>query len=272
MWLRTPIPGKMKQQKRELSPASLRRELKTKFIGHNILYYPVTSSTMDAAKEAVKQGAEEGTIVIADHQTAGRGRFGRQWWAPPDSSILLSIILHPELKELPRLGMAATLAVVQSIEQVTGLEPAIKWPNDVLIGGKKVSGILIESKIEEETVSYAILGIAVNVNLDPASIPEIAETATSLRQVLKRNVSRLEVLPALLSEFEELYSALRRGEAIDKLWRRRLETIGREVTVKCGSEVWQGYAEAVDDDGNLLLRRPDGSLVTIAAGEVTLRT
>jgi BirA family biotin operon repressor/biotin-[acetyl-CoA-carboxylase] ligase len=167
--------------------------------------------------------------------------------------------------------MAATLAVAQSIEKVTGLKPVIKWPNDVLIGGKKVSGILIESKVQDEAVSYAILGIAVNVNLDPSSNPEISETATSLRQVLKREVSRLEILPALLSEFEELYNALRRGEPIDKLWRHRLETLGREITVKCGSEVWQGYAEAVDDDGNLLLRRPDGSLLTIAAGDVTLR-
>ena len=261
----------MKQQKRELSPASLRRELKTKFIGHNILYYPVTSSTMDAAKEAVKQGAEEGTIVIADHQTAGRGRFGRQWWAPPDSSILLSIILYPKLEELPRLSMAATLAVAQSIEKVTGLKPVIKWPNDVLIEGKKTSGILIESKVQDETVSYAILGIAVNVNLDPTSNPEISETATSLRQVLKREVSRLEILPALLSEFEELYNALRRGEPIDRLWLRQLETLGRDITITCGSEVWQGCAESVDDDGNLLLRRPDGSLLTIAAGDVTLR-
>jgi BirA family biotin operon repressor/biotin-[acetyl-CoA-carboxylase] ligase len=261
----------MKQQERDLLPASLRRELKTKFIGRNILYYPVTSSTMDAAKDAVKQGAEEGTIVIADHQTAGRGRFGRQWWAPPESSILLSIILYPKLEELPRLGMAATLAVAQSIEKVTGLKPVIKWPNDVLIQGKKVSGILIESKVQNEAVSYAILGIAVNVNLDPSSIPEISETATSLRQLLKRKVSRLEILPALLSEFEELYNALRRGEPIDKLWRRRLETIGREITVKCGLEVWQGYAESVDDDGNLLLRCPDGSVKTIVAGEVTLK-
>lgn len=255
----------------DISPASLRRRLKTKFIGHNILYYAVTSSTMDVAKQAIRDGAEEGTIVIADHQTAGRGRLGRTWLSPPDSSILLSIILFPDLEQLPRLTMVACLAVAQSIEKVTGLEPVIKWPNDVLIDGKKVSGVLIESDVQGDTVNYAIVGIALNVNLDPSSIPEISETATSLKQVLGREVSRLQVLESLLGQFEELYQALRRGEPIDKEWRRRLETLGKEVAVRCGGEVKEGYAESVDDEGNLLLRRPDGSLLTIAAGDVTLR-
>ena len=253
----------------ELSPASLRRELRTRLIGQNILYYPATSSTMDVAKQAIREGAAEGTIVIADHQTAGRGRLGREWLSPPDSSILLSIILYPKLEVLPRLTMAACLAVAQSIEKVTGLESTIKWPNDVLIAGRKVSGILIESDVQGDTVNYAIVGIALNVNLDPSSIPEISETATSLKEVLGREVSRLQMLGSLLGEFEALYSAMRRGEPIDREWRRHLETLGKKVAVRCGDEVQEGYAEAVDEDGNLLLRRPDGSLVTIAAGDVT---
>ena len=255
----------------DISPASLRRRLKTKFVGHNILYYPVTSSTMDVAKQAVRDGAAEGTIVIADHQTAGRGRLGRTWLSPPDSSILLSIILYPNLEQLPRLTMAAALAVARSIEKVAGLEPVIKWPNDVLIDGKKVSGVLIESDVQGDTVHYAIVGIALNVNLDPSSIPEISETATSLKQALGREVSRLHVLESLLGELEQLYQALRRGEPIDKEWRRRLETLGKQVAVRCGGEVKEGCAESVDDDGNLLLRLPDSSLLTIAAGDVTLK-
>lgn len=250
---------------------SIVENLRTKFIGQNILYYPVTSSTMDMAKQAIRDSAEEGTIVIADHQTAGRGRLGRTWLSPPDSSILLSIILFPGLEQLPRLTMVACLAVARSIEKVTGLEPVIKWPNDVLIDGKKVSGVLIESDVHGDTVNFAIVGIALNVNLDPSSIPEISDTATSLKQVLGREVSRLQVLESLLGEFEQLYQALRRGEPIDKEWRRRLETLGKEVAVRCGGEVKEGYAESVDDEGNLLLRRPDGSLLTIAAGDVTLR-
>jgi BirA family biotin operon repressor/biotin-[acetyl-CoA-carboxylase] ligase len=260
-----------KMSENELSPTSLRRELRTKLIGRNILYYPTASSTMDMAKRAIKGGAREGTIVIADHQTAGRGRLGREWLSVPDSSILLSVILYPKLEQLPRLTMAACLAVARSIGKVTRLEPTIKWPNDVLIAGRKVSGILIESDVPGEKVNYAIVGIALNVNLDTATIPEISETATSLKQVLGQHISRLKMLLALLVEFEELYQAIRRGEPIDGEWRRRLETLGKKVTVRCGDEVHDGDAEAVDEDGNLIVRRPDGSLVTIAAGDVTLK-
>jgi len=226
---------------------------------------------MDAAKQAIWGGAAEGTVVVADHQTAGRGRLEREWLSPPDSSILLSIILYPKLEQLPRLTMAACLAVAQSIEKVTALQPTIKWPNDVLIGGKKVSGILIESDVPGDNVNYAIVGIALNVNLDPATIPEISETATSLKQMLGSDVSRREMLMVLLGEFETLYIMLRRGEPIDREWRRRLETLGKKVAVRCGDEVHEGDAEGVDEDGNLLLRRPDGSLMTIAAGDVTLK-
>lgn len=254
-----------------LFPDSLRQRLRTKFVGRNVLYYPVTSSTMDVAKQAVKEGVAEGTIVIADQQTAGRGRLGRKWLSPPESSILLSIILYPKLEELPRLNMAACLAVARSIERVTGLKPSIKWPNDVLIEGKKVSGVLMESDVQGDIVRYAIVGLALNVNLDPSSIPEIAETATSLKEALGREVSRLDMLESLLTEFEELYCALRRGEPIESEWRRRLETLGREVTVRSGQDVRVGYAEATDENGNLLLRLRDGRLVTIAAGDVTLR-
>jgi BirA family biotin operon repressor/biotin-[acetyl-CoA-carboxylase] ligase len=256
----------------ELSPDILRRELRTKLIGQDILHYPTTPSTMDAAKQAIKEGAAEGTVIITDHQTAGRGRLGREWLSPPRSSILLSIILYPLLEQLPRLTIAACLAVAQSIEKVTGIESTIKWPNDVLIAGKKVSGILIESDAHGDRVNYAIVGIALNINLDTATIPEISETATSLKQILGREVSRREVLLALLGEFEALYSALRRGEPIDQEWRRRLETLGKKVAVRCGDDVQEGVAEGVDEDGNLLLRHSDGSLVTIAAGDVTLKS
>jgi BirA family biotin operon repressor/biotin-[acetyl-CoA-carboxylase] ligase len=255
----------------DLSPSALSRELKTKTIGCNILYHPKVSSTMDIAKQAAKDGATEGTVVIADHQTAGRGRLNREWLAPPHSSLLLSIILHPEPETLNRLTMVACLAVARSIEKVTGLKPAIKWPNDVLIGGRKVSGILSEADISGDSVSYAIMGIALNVNLDVTAIPEIAETATSLRMELGREVPRQKVLVALLNESDLLYAALRSGEPIHQQWRERLETLGRRVTVRCGDEVQQGYAEDVDEDGNLLLRHNDGSLSTLAAGDVTLR-
>ncbi len=263
--------GLVRVMKKDLTPASVHRGLRTKLIGQSILYYPEATSTMDVAKQAVREGAKEGVVVIAERQTAGRGRLGRAWLAPPESSILLSIILYPTLEQLPQLNMVASLAVAQSIGKVTELKPVIKWPNDVLIQGKKVCGILIESDVQGEAVNFAIVGIGINVNLDPSSLPEVSETASSLGTLVGREVSRLELLQALLGEFEALYSALRRGQPVDELWRRRLDTLGKEVTVKCGAEVMEGLAESADERGNLLLRCPDGRLLTIAASEVTLR-
>ena len=256
----------------ELSPDAIRQGLKTKLIGQSIIHYDTISSTMDAAKQAIQDGAGEGTVVVADHQTAGRGRLDREWLSSPGGSILISIILYPELEMLPRLTMAACLAVARSIEAVTGLQPAIKWPNDVLLEGRKVSGILSESDISGEAVNYAIVGIALNVNLDIEQIPEISDIATSLKQVLGREVSRHQLLVSLLREFEGLYLKLRNGEPIQREWLQRLETLGKNVSVRCGDDVQDGYAESVDEEGNLIIRRPDGNLITFAAGDVTLRT
>jgi BirA family biotin operon repressor/biotin-[acetyl-CoA-carboxylase] ligase len=256
----------------DISSASLRSKLKTRFIGRNILYYPVITSTMDEARVAAAEGAEEGTIVLADEQTAGKGRLKRQWFSPPGDSILLSIILRPELAHLSQLTMVAALAVAQTIEKVTGLGPAIKWPNDVLIEGRKVSGILIESQVQGGQVKCAIVGIGLNVNLDPSALPQTAIPATSLRAATGHEVSRLEVLTSLLQGFEELYQGLRRGEPIHQRWMGRLETLGKKVRVSLGDRVEEGYAESVDERGNLVLRRPDESLVTIVAGDVTLRS
>lgn len=255
----------------QMYSSSLNEYLGTRFVGQKTLYYPVTSSTQDVAKQAVSDGAREGTIVIADHQTAGRGRLGRKWISSPEDSILVSIILYPEIHELRLLNMIAALAVAHSIEKLTDLKPVLKWPNDVLIEGKKVSGALIESDVSGDKVNSAIVGIGLNVNLDPASMAEISQTATSIRQMAGHEVSRLDTLQLLLHEFEQLCLALHHGEPIHQEWQRRLETLGKEVSVRRGNEVWEGRAESVDKEGNLLLRCSDGGLLTVNAGEVTLR-
>ena len=257
--------------KNDLSPETIKPRLHTKLIGRDILYYPSTPSTMDIAKKAASEDAAEGTVIIADHQTAGRGRLDREWLSSPGNSVLVSILLHPDEAALLRLTMIACLAVARSIKKATGLKTAIKWPNDVLIAGKKVSGILCESDVHGKRIEYAVVGIAINVNLDPATMPDISETATSLAKELGREVSRADVLAALLEEFEALYDSLRRGEPVHLEWRRRLETLGKNVTVRCSGQVHEGLAEAVDDEGNLLLREADGNLITITAGDVTLR-
>lgn len=254
----------------DISPDAILQRLTTQFIGRHILYYPTASSTMDVARKSAREGASEGTIVIAEEQTAGRARLGRSWLSPP-GVIAVSIILCPELSQLLRLTMVASLATSRSIEQATRLKSDIKWPNDVLIRGKKVSGILTESALRGYSVDWAVIGIGINVNLDLEAFPEISDIATSLSAELRREVSQLDVLLNLLREIELLYLALRRGEPIHEEWQSHLETLGKMVQVRSGKRVEEGYAESVDSDGSLLLRRSDGSLARFITGEVSLR-
>ena len=253
------------------SAESIYEALNTKLIGRTVLYSPAVPSTMDVAREAVKNGAADGTVIITDHQTAGRGRLGRGWVSPEGVNLTFSIILYPKLEHLARLTLVSCLAIARSIEDITFLETSIKWPNDVQIGGKKVSGVLVESDVAGDKVRSAIIGIAVNVNLDVAQIPEISETATSLKNEIGIPVPRLTMLAALLSEFEKVYKDMRKGEPVQAEWKRRLNTLGKQVTVRCGRNVHKGIAEDVDQDGNLLLRMLDGKLELISAGDVTLK-
>ncbi len=253
-----------------LSPAAITSNLETHFVGQRVIYYPSVVSTMVVAKQEAQQGAVEGTVVIADEQTAGRGRL-RRVWLSPKGNIALSVILYPSVAYLPSLVMLASLAVIHSIEAVTGLKSQVKWPNDVLINGKKVCGVLVESVVRGDIVDYAIIGIGVNVNLRPYDFSEIQTTATSLSDELGRDVSHLNVIRCLLIELERLYLALPAGDSIYQEWRNSLVTLGRRVQVKSGKTIYKGVAESVARDGSLLLRHPDGSLSKIVAGDVTLR-
>jgi len=214
--------------------------------------------------------AERGTVVLAEEQTAGRGRFGRAWVSPAGKNIYLTLLLRPTVDQLRRLSIITPLAVALAIEETTGLTPQIKWPNDVLLSGRKVSGILIETDFSGSEPRYALLGPGVNVNfeIDPAS--EIAGIATSLKQELGADVSREAVLAALLNHLEALYTAPD-PRAVREAWKSRLETLGRDVTLTFRGESFPGHAEDVDDAGNLILRLPDGSHRTFEAGEVSLR-
>lgn len=251
-----------------LSETSITRNLKTRFVGQRVIYYPRVASTMELAKLEAKKGVTEGTVIVAGEQTAGRGRMKRIWLSPK-GSVALSIILHPSISHLPSLIMIASLAVVRSIERVTGLKAEIKWPNDVLIGGKKVCGILIESAVRQKALDYTILGIGININLKTSDFPHLKLVATSLSDELGKNVSRLNLIRQLLLEVERLYLALPAGLIFDE-WRSRLVTLGREVEVSSGEDKYRGIAESVESDGSLYLRQADGSLVKIVAGDATL--
>jgi BirA family biotin operon repressor/biotin-[acetyl-CoA-carboxylase] ligase len=215
----------------EFTPALISKDLGTDFIGQNILCYPTLPSTMDVAEQVAKEGAVEGTIVVAQEQTGGRGRLGRKWISPP-GSLSLSIILRPTPIYLPRLIMVASLAASHSIETVTGLKTQIKWPNDILIRGKKVCGILVRSELRGRGVDFAVMGIGMNVNLHPSAFPEISLIATSLSKERGEEISLLMTVQCLLREVERFYLAAKAEEPLNEEWRQRLETLGKMIRAK----------------------------------------
>jgi BirA family biotin operon repressor/biotin-[acetyl-CoA-carboxylase] ligase len=253
-----------------LSHEMIKRSLTTEFMGQEIVSYESIDSTNEVAKELARQGASQGTLVIAQEQTAGKGRKSRKWHAPPGSSLLISLILYPRLtaSQAPRLTMTSSLAVAHAIEETSGLFVHFKWPNDILLRGKKAGGILCEISISGETLDYAVIGVGLNVNLDVRQIDEIADTATSLSVELGREVSRLELLQALLRYVEKEYRLLQQGESPCERWATRLQLLGQrvEVTTPWGQE--SGQAEGVDADGALILRHDDGTTSSISVGDV----
>ena len=243
--------------------------LNTDFFGKKAIYYPRLESTMDIARQEAQQGTAEGTIVIAGEQTGGRGRAERTWLSPK-GNIALSIVLFPDMSCLPLLVMIASLAVIRSIESVTGLKAWIKWPNDILIGDKKVCGILIENEVKNNKLVYSIIGIGINVNMTP-EVGEISVSATSLRDELGGNVLRTDIIRNLLFEMESMYLMLPDGERIFQEWQDRMVTLGKKVSVNLGKTILEGIAESVDRSGTLFLRHADGSVTEIIVGDVTLR-
>lgn len=227
---------------------------------------------MDVARRKAEEGAPEGTVVLADQQTRGRGRFRRRWVSPPGTNLYLSIILRPTVDELRLLNMATSLAVVRAIRSTAGLAATIKWPNDVRLRELKVGGILIDSALSNGQMRWTIVGVGINVNLDPAEHPEIASIATSLAKEAGHPVSRMEVLAAFLEELNVLYETLRSREALAKEWKSFLDTLGKTIQVRIGKRIERGVAQDVDEAGNLVLVRSDGSIATLAAGEVTLQS
>jgi BirA family biotin operon repressor/biotin-[acetyl-CoA-carboxylase] ligase len=224
---------------------------------------------MDTARQMARQGATDGTIIIAGEQTAGKGRMKRSWLSPR-GNIALSIVLYPDIPSLPYLIMIASLAVVHAIETVTGVKAQIKWPNDVLIDGKKVCGILIENQVNGNKVAYSIVGIGINVDLNTADYPEISSTSISLDSKSVPDL-RIKIIRSLLAEFERLYLKLPDGRLIYEAWYSQLFTLGKKVRATTGTKIIEGLADSVDETGALSIRKPDGTLVKVVAGDVTLR-
>lgn len=233
---------------------------KTKVIGRVIQVFENTTSTNDVLEKFARDGVKEGVVVFAESQTKGRGRLGRKWISPERKGLWFSVLLRPALRpqEATQLTVASATALRRAIEAETGLHPQIKWPNDILIGGKKVAGILTELGAEVDRVKHIILGIGVDVNLDAGELPaELRKTATSLKLEAGETISRADLAVAILRELDADYARICGGKfpAVADEWEAHCATIGKNVTVFLGDRKIRGRAESLDDDGALLDRK-----------------
>ncbi len=243
--------------------------LNTKFIGKKIYYFDSVSSTMDTAGSLAMKNAPEGTVVIAEAQTKGRGRLGREWLSPKYKGIYLSLILRPEV--LPNQASIFTLlsavGISEAVKEIADLDAQIKWPNDILLHNKKVGGILTELNAEMDQVRFLIIGIGLNVNNDKKSLPA---NAISLKEAKKEEISRVELLKEILRRIESnllLFQAKGTEPVLEK-WRRHSLTLNRRVKVSCHKEHIEGEAIDIDSDGALLVRRDSGITSRVMAGDV----
>ncbi len=252
-----------------------RASARPKVIGRDIRVFEQTTSTNDVIEKLARDGVKEGVVVFAESQTKGRGRLGRKWISPARKGLWFSVLLRPDLRpqETTQLTVASATALRRAIRSETGLKPEIKWPNDILIGGRKVAGILTELSAELDRVKHVILGIGVDVNLGAAnSPPELRKLATSLKIEAGRMISRAELATAILRELDADYARICGGEfaKLADEWESHCTTIGRDVTIQIGERQIRGRAESLDDDGALLLRTEHGHLERIIGGDVTL--
>ncbi len=258
-----------------LLPAEIARHFRPRRLAGAIVHRDEVDSTNRLAIELAREGAPEGTAVVAERQTAGRGRLGRTWESPARLNLYLSVILRPELSpvEVPRLTLAAAVAVADAIAATTGLRPEIKWPNDVLLGGRKACGILTELEAEAERVRFVVVGIGVNLNALPDDFPpELRAKATSLAMEIGRPVDRAAFAGALLGALDEVYGEMLRGgfAAVRERYEAWHGLPGRVVSVEGGPRL-EGVVRGIDDEGALLVETADG-VRRVLSGEVTLRS
>ncbi len=246
-----------------------------KIVGRDIRVFQETTSTNDVIEKLARDDVKEGVVVFAESQTKGRGRLGRKWISPASKGLWFSVLLRPEIRPqaATQLTVASATALARAIRLQTNLSPEIKWPNDILIRGKKVAGILTELSAELDRVKYLILGIGVDVNLNASEFPaDVRKLATSLKIETGRAINRAELAAAILAELDSDYARICDGqfESVANEWEQYCTTIGHNVTIRIGGRAIQGQAESLDSDGALLLRTQHGRLERIIGGDVTV--
>lgn len=245
--------------------------LATRYLGKKVVYEKSVTTTQDIAHRLAREGALEGTIVVADEQVGGKGRLGRPWYSPIATGISMSMILRPKIppQQAPQLTLLAAVAVIRGIEAVTGLKCDIKWPNDILLNGKKLVGILTEMQADPDQINSVIIGIGINVN--QVSFPdEIKEIATSIMIEKQAEINRAQVIKSILEKLEELYETfLSEGFLpIKKMWESHAITIGKRITARTVTSAIQGMAEGITDEGVLLLKDDTGLIHKIYSADI----
>jgi len=248
---------------------------KTRTVGRDIRVFQETTSTNDVIEKLARDGVKEGVAAFAESQTRGRGRLGRKWISPAGQGLWFSVLLRPKLspQAVTQLTIASATALARAIHSAAGLAVEIKWPNDILVRGRKVAGILTEMKAEPDAVKYVTLGIGVNVNLTVNEFSsDLRRTATSLRVEAGESIDRAELAVEILRELDRDYARICSGqfEAVADEWEEQCQTIGRDVTIRIGERRVQGRAESLDSDGALLVRTQHGRLERIVGGDVTV--
>lgn len=256
----------------EWDERELKEGLNTKVVGSSFDIHEELASTNEHALELASGRTQDGTVVLADRQTHGRGRLGREWVSPPGVGIYVTVILRPEgsVTQLPKYTFMAGVAVAEAVREVAGLSAAIKWPNDVLIGGKKFCGILEESLITGSKIKYMVIGVGVNVNTDPADLPVTPRGApTSLKAEKGAPVDRVKLLKAILRKLDAGYLDIQAGGGKDimRRWKGLSATLGRKVRVELPDGSLEGQAVDIDDDGGLLIS-VGGELRKVMVGDI----
>ena len=252
----------------------IKKYLDTQYIGKKIIYFDSINSTNKYAKE-IARSKEEGTLIIADHQSSGKGRLGRDWTSPYKKGIYFSIILKPKLnpKQVARVTLIGAAALYLALKDMD-IDSQIKWPNDIVIAGKKVAGILTEMSSDLNTINYIVIGIGINANLDKEDFPQdLKDKASSLKILTGREIVRNRLLGLFLNHFEKLYNPFKEGlnivETID-ICRQNSALIGKEIKIIIDGNIRTGMALDISHEGDLIIQFEDG-IERIDSGEVSVR-
>lgn len=258
-----------------LSRDDLLIELQNNKLGNDIYYFKTIDSTNNYGKKLALDGALEGTIVLSDEQTGGRGRLGRAWVSPPGTSISMSIILRPTIypNEAAKITEITAAAVANAISRVTKLKTGIKWPNDIIINSKKVCGILTEMSAEINSINYVIVGMGINVNINEFP-DEINNVATSLKKELNMEISRKELVINIVNEFEKLYYDFINTGDLSKtveICKEKSVILGKMIKIINRNEIIIAKAIDIDENGELIIKKDDGEIINIISGEISVR-